>query len=132
MKERNEFQVVEGLHHGGDPDVLRSMRLLRGRVLVEVEPEVNKGRIVTIEQHGRAGDVGRTGKPHIGRVLAIGPPALTPVGRDGRGGAEVLPGFTVGERVMFVYAIALEKVRSFEGRLAVVSQEEVTAVVTDG
>jgi hypothetical protein len=53
---------------------------------------------------------------------------MTPVSHRGTGGAEVAPGFAVGDRILFVYGVALEKMRSFAGKLCVVAQEEVQAV----
>ena len=131
VTERHDLQVVHDGKHWGNADPLRMSRLLRGRVLVEVEPEkAESSALWTPEMAQWSQDKTFQGqRPHIGKVLAMGPPALTPKRRDGSGGAEVAYGFGVGERVMFVYAIALEKTRSFQGRLCVVAQEEVQAVV---
>ena len=77
------------------------------------------------------GDVYQGKRPHFARVLRMGPPMRTPVRRDGSGGAEVAYGFKVGDRVWFVYALLLEKMRSFSDRLAIVGQEEIVAVVEE-
>jgi hypothetical protein len=131
--ERHELSVVKDGKHWGDGSHLRMARLLPGRVLVEVERDKEASATLwTPELAQWSQDNTFLGKrPHFGRVLAMGPPARTPVRRDGSGGAEVAYGFGVGERVLFVYGVALEKVRSFAGNLAIVAQEEVQAVVYD-
>jgi co-chaperonin GroES (HSP10) len=111
----------EDTHHGGDPDRLRAMQPLRGRALVQAEPEPRKGLIHLIKPEGR-----KAMGPQFGTVLRLGPPARS------KDGVEIPWGCKAGDRVLFVYAVALERVRHFEEDLVVVAQEEVQAVIERG
>ncbi len=121
MPDDREMWKVPETHHGGDPETLRAMRPLRGRALVEVEPERPSSILWSPTATGRK-DRGA----HFGRVLALGEPARDP------SGVEQPWGCAVGDRVIYVYGVALERVRRFEGDLLVVAQEELQAVVTSG
>jgi hypothetical protein len=133
VAERHPLQVVQDGKHWGNAEGLRMSRLLRGRVLVQVEPEDGASKIIWAPEARDWGEKGvyQGKRPHFGRVIAMGPPARLPVCRDGSGGDEVPYGFGVGDRIMYVYAVALEKMRSFAGHLCIVAQEEVVGVVVD-
>jgi co-chaperonin GroES (HSP10) len=99
------------------------IRPMRGRVVVRPDDEAPSKIIIdprrsSAEQQQRDRNV----KIHRGTVLAVGPPA-----RD-QWGHERPPGFDRGDRILFVYAQWLEKMRHFDD-FAVVSQEEVQAVL---
>ncbi len=116
----SEFTVPESYADRGS-GVLRGMVPLRGRALVEVEPEP-ASRILWCPQHeGRKS----THEPHFGRVVRLGPPALS------KGGTPVPWQCAEGDRVIYVYAVALEHIRR-DGELVVVGQEEIQAVVEGG
>jgi co-chaperonin GroES (HSP10) len=110
-----EFSV-ETTFRDGNPQDIRGMRPLRGRVLVEVQEEVTRSGLWTPEAKPR------TTKQHVGRVISFGPPAQ-------RNGIEQPHGFEAGDLVLFVYAVSLEKSRRFAGGLCVVAQEEIQAVL---
>lgn len=118
MSDMAEALKVVETHQSGDPIAIRSVRLLRGRVLVEIEPEPSTSLLWTPDPKTR------TQRQHYGRVLAFGPPATTP------GGTEVPHGYEPGDRVVFVWSVALEKVRRFAGNLAILAQEEIQAVIS--
>lgn len=102
------------------------LRLLRGRVAVReiLETRTTSGLHLPDDYHDRHT---RDRKSHRGTVLAMGAPALT------AGGAEVEPGFVVGDVVHFVFALhGCEKSRVntwTDGEtVAWVAQEEIIAV----
>jgi co-chaperonin GroES (HSP10) len=66
----------------------------------------------------------RSEKYHWGRVVRMGAPAEI-------NGHHVEPGFQVGDVVMFVYALALQKRRDF-GDVIWIGQEEVQGVLCEG
>lgn len=77
-------------------------RVLRGQVVVREELDAAHAHyrhIVTLrEREGTDEDAERAARKfHIGRVLAMGPPATT------SRGVEVPHGFAVGDRVVFVW-----------------------------
>ena len=86
----SEFTVPESYADRGS-GVLRGMVPLRGRAIVEVEPEP-ASRILWFPQHeGRKS----THEPHFGRVVRLGPPALS------KGGTPVPWQCSEGDRVLF-------------------------------
>jgi co-chaperonin GroES (HSP10) len=111
-----EFATVDR-HVDGNPQDIRAMRPLRGRIVVEVEPEPAASSLLWTPDAKQ-----RSLRIHVGRVVSMGEPAR-------RLGVEQPPGFAVGDRVLFVYALSLEKSRRFAGSLCVVAQEEVQAVL---
>ena len=114
-----QFGTVERFVDGNPQDI-RSMRPLRGRVLVEVEPDRAASSSIWTP-----GPKQRSLRIHVGRVISFGPPAR-------RGSVEVPHEFVAGDRVLFVYALSLEKSRRFAGGLCVVAQEEIQAVLGHG
>ncbi len=118
MTDQSPYTVPESYPDRGSQR-LRDMVPLRGRALLEVERETGRSILYFPEAEGRA-DGHRV---HFGRVLALGAPALS------KGGVEVPWGCAVGDRVLYVYAVALEHNRR-DGELVVVGQEEVQAVVS--
>ena len=118
MNGHSPFHVPESYPDHGSQR-LRDMTPLRGRALLEVEPEPASTILYFPESDGRK-DGHRL---HFGRVLRLGPPA------NSKSGAEVPWGCAVGDRVLYVYAVALEHNRR-DGELVVVGQEEIQAVVT--
>ena len=101
------------------------MRLLRGRVAVREILPVSSGRIVFPDDYNDKHI--RETKSHRGLVLAMGAPAVT------ARGAEVAPGFGVGDIVHFVFALqGCEQSRintwTDGGPCVWVAQEEVIAV----
>jgi co-chaperonin GroES (HSP10) len=111
------FAVHVGDYIDGNPQDIRTMRPLRGRVVVEVEPEIAASQLVWTP-----GTKQRALRIHVGRVISFGAPAR-------RGDVEVPHEFAAGDRVLFVYTVALEKSRRFAGNLCVVAQEEIQAVL---
>jgi len=105
------------------------VRPLRGRAFLAKDPRESgretayRGIIIPATAHNP-----RETREHRGRVLALGPPART------EDGTSTVPwGCKVGDEVLFVYAVALEKVRTIEmlgidGEIVVVGQEEVLGV----
>ena len=98
---------------------LRDMTPLRGRALVEVEPEAASKLLWCPTHEGFKSKH----EPHFGRVVRLGPPALS------KAGVVVPWQCAEGDRVLYVYAVALEHVRR-DGELVVVAQEEIQAVVS--
>jgi co-chaperonin GroES (HSP10) len=98
----------------GDEAHLLAMRPMRGRALLQVLDR-NSSTIITPD--GRPLDK----KIHRGRVVSLGAPALS-------NGVEQPWGCAPGDEVLYVYAIALEKVRRFRGYV-VCGQEEIQAVI---
>lgn len=105
------------------------IRWLRGRVVLREEQRAESGVIWTPEREAR--EVTQ----HYGRVVALGPPALTRRRYvDGRwiGGVEIPHECKVGDLVLFVFEAALERLRTIdlgEGPLVVVHQEELVGVI---
>jgi hypothetical protein len=78
---------------------------------------------------------------HVGRVIAMGPPARTRLRwdwsqEDWVGDVEVPPAFAVGDTVVYVWALrGTEAARTYdgfdeyEGHVAFVAQEEVIAII---
>ena len=118
--------------HGAGMVVTRhdGLRMLAGRAVVEESPR-RKPVIITMK------DNDNDEKWYRGRVLAMGPPGVTPRSFDGEtwvGGAEVPWGCKVGDEVLFVPHLWLDKMRTYEffgvrGRVWIVGQVEVMAVV---
>ncbi len=105
---------------GGAParDVrLDQVRLLPGRVLIRVLPEVHSSTILFVS-------VSRTDKNSVGRgvVVAMGPAAVN------KRGKVVLPQFKVGDTVLFAGQHKSRAVE-IEETLHAVAQEEVQAVL---
>jgi hypothetical protein len=106
------------------------LRMLPGRAVVEEIPR-RKSVIITMK------DNDNDEKWYRGRVLAMGPPGVTPRSFDGEawvGGAEVPWGCKVGDEVLFEPHLWLDKMRTYEffgvrGRVWIVGQVEVMAVV---
>lgn len=103
------------------------VRMLRGRSLIALDAS-------ELGEHQTAGGVWVPGsavkpreqKSHRGTILALGPPA-----RQGRGNGPEIPwDCKPGDRVVFVYAVWLERMRKFDG-IAVVAQAEVLGVIED-
>ena len=118
MSGPNPYTVPESYPEHGS-QALRGMIPLRGRALLEVEPEPASTVLYFPPEPDGRKDGHRI---HFGRVLRLGPPATS------KSGAEVPWGCAVGDRVMYVYAVALEHNRR-DGELVVVGQEEIQAVV---
>lgn len=100
---------------------LTTITPLRGRVVVSLpksDTRISPAGII-YQQKGKDKD------EHWGRVLAMGPPALSAKGHP------IAPGFEVGDVVLYCLALALDKVRTLEieGQKCIfVAQEEVMAV----
>ena len=110
------FQVEQHFLDGNAQDI-RRCRPLRGRVIVQLEPEEVSRLVWTPTPEARSLRI------HTGRVVSFGDPARTP------SGAEVRIEFAVGDRVLFCYALSLEKSRRFADGLTFVAQEEIVAVL---
>ena len=66
---------------------------------------------------------------HFGTVVAVGAPARDQMRIAGKLHTwEVQPEYKVGDRVAYVFAVALKKVRALEGLVAV-AQEEIQALI---
>ena len=104
-------------HHGPARDVkVAALRLLRGRVLLRVLPEVQSELVLIDTSRTREDSVGR------GEVVAMGLPAET------KRGVPIPPQFKVGDTVLFVGQHKSRQVE-IEETLQVVAQEEVQAVI---
>ncbi len=105
----------EGVYANTNSQDIRNCRPLRGRVIVQLMDEP-MGSIITLDKPSSR-------KIHRGRVVSFGAPAVT------KGGVEVPVAFAVGDVVLFVYALSLEKSRRFADGLTFVAQEEIVAVL---
>lgn len=109
-------------------ELATGIRMLRGRALLKLDESeraaerMSDGGIVI---PGTAFNE-RDQKIHRGTVVALGPPARLK-GKRGKEGPETPWECRVGERVIFIYALWLERMRHFED-YAVVAQSELLAV----
>jgi co-chaperonin GroES (HSP10) len=117
-EDRAQWKVPDSFGQGSKR--MLDIAPLRGRAVLRIEPEKLSNILVFPEHEGRK----TTNLPHFARVVSLGPPALS------KGGAEVPWGCKVGDRVLYVYGVALERVRR-DGDLLVVAQEEIQAVVDE-
>lgn len=101
------------------PDFLHGVRLLRGRVLLRRHPDV-KSVIILPDIDGK---IARKLRIHKGTVLDMGEPTKT------RKGVDVPREYAVGDEVLFVYALATEKFRTFPEDVVLVHHEEIQAVI---
>lgn len=110
------------------------VRWLRGRALVERLLPRRSGVVLFADSYDEHEE--RTRSDHRGRVLALGPPALV----ASRAGAVEVPwDCEVGDTVLYVYAVTMQKLRTFvvedpdAGRreLVVLAQEEIVGVIDD-
>lgn len=108
---------------------------LRGRaVLARDEWEVGRDRVlasgIVIPNTVRNP---RHERIHVGRILALGPPALQRVGKRWH---PVPWDCSVGDLVFYVFGVALEKLRSQVvepwGDVVIVAQVEIQAVIENG
>lgn len=95
---------------------------MRGRIVVLPDSEALSTLILDPWAGSEKSQRDRQTKIHFGTVLAVGPPAKN------KWGHEIDPGVKRGDRVLFVYAIWLEKMRHFDD-FAVVGQEELQGVI---
>jgi Co-chaperonin GroES (HSP10) len=123
-------QVAPGVENAttgqcGAAEGLDGLRLLRGRALIRLDP-------AELGEHQTDGGVWvpdsavrpRDQKIHRGTVLALGPPAR----QGGNLGPEIPWGCAVGDTVVFVYGVWLERQRRFDG-IAFVAHSEILAVI---
>jgi len=123
-------QVAPGLENAtmgqrGAAEGLDGLRLLRGRALIRLDP-------AELGEHQTDGGVWipdsavrpREQRSHRGTVLALGPPAR----QGGNLGPEIPWDVEIGERVIFLYAVWLQRARQWDD-LAVVAHAEILAVV---
>ena len=75
--------------------MIRLKRLMRGQVVVR-ELDVSASAVLWTPGQGK-----RQERTHRGIVLGMGPPALTPVTWNGKGGHPVDHGFKVGDVVQY-------------------------------
>ena len=126
--------VMNDKHSHGAGMVVKShhgLRMLPGRAVVEEIPR-RKSVIITMSD-----DENGEQKWYRGKVLALGPPGVTPRSFDGEawvGGVEVPWGCAVGDEVLFEPHLWLDRMRTYEffdvrGRVWIVGQVEVMAVV---
>ncbi len=95
------------------------LRLLRGRVVVRRAPDVENTILILPDI---SGETHRKTRIHAGTVLALGPPPRTVKG------VEVPWDVRVGDKVYFVYALAMERYRTL-GDLAWIHCDELQAIV---
>jgi hypothetical protein len=109
---------------GSDRAAMATVNLLRGRVAIRPDEATSE---VLILPTRNSGDRANT---RTGVVIAMGPPALTPVRWDGDkwvGGAECPPGFKVGDRVAYRFG-QIDTALPGEPRVAWCAQEEIEGV----
>lgn len=94
------------------------LRLLRGRILVEVLDDVRSDRLVIVQPDPRKSKI----KIHEARVLKLGAPPLT------KAGVEVPWQFGPGDTIVFAYGLATEKFRSLPDNVRIVHVDEVSGV----
>ena len=125
-------EAIAGLDSHGAGRVVkgRGIAPLAGRAVVE-EVAPRKSILITRD------DLDSDRKWYRGRVLALGPPGVTPRTFDGQrwvGGVKVPWGLAVGDEILFEPSLWVDKMRTFEffgvqGRVWVVGQVEVMAVI---
>jgi co-chaperonin GroES (HSP10) len=110
------------VHHADvEASIFDGVALLPGRVVIRTDRERGLIRGIILPDW-RDGDETQI---HKGTVLRMGPPARSKWGHD------VPPGFSVGDRVLFVWT-ALEKQWKLGQDVALLPQENVVAVLEPG